>query len=98
MTLDAGRVLIELDTADGLVKQARVRSERPPVARALGGKPAKEAVALVPLIFALCGRAQGRAAVGAAGDHLEGRHRQDLRRPAPVPADLRRDEGELHRW
>lgn len=62
MTVDAGRVLIELDTADGRVREVRIASERPPVAHALRGKPAAEAVALVPLIFALCGKAQGRAA------------------------------------
>lgn len=62
MTLDAGRVLIELDTGDGRVREAHIGSERPRVAVALRGKAADEAVALVPLIFALCGRAQGRAA------------------------------------
>jgi hypothetical protein len=60
--IDAGCVKIQLDCQHGRVVAATIQAERPDVARVLCGKPADAAVALVPLIFALCGRAQGRAA------------------------------------
>lgn len=63
--VDAGCVRVRLDTLDGVIAGAIVSSERPEVARVLCGKPADAAVALVPLIFAVCGRAQGRAAAMA---------------------------------
>lgn len=60
--LDAGRVHIRLHLADERIAEVEIRSQRPLVATALRGKPAAQAVQLVPLIFALCGRAQGQAA------------------------------------
>jgi hypothetical protein len=60
--LDAGRVRIQLRLAADRIEEVEIRSQRPQVANALRGKPAAEAVQLVPLIFALCGRAQGQAA------------------------------------
>jgi hypothetical protein len=60
--LDAGRVHIRLRLADERIAEVEIRSQRPLVAKALRGKPAAQAVQLVPLIFALCGRAQGQAA------------------------------------
>lgn len=65
---DPGRVQISLTVCDGLVAAA-VACERPDVARLLRGRPADHAVALVPLIYSLCGKAQGiaaRAALAAA--------------------------------
>jgi hypothetical protein len=60
--IDAGCVRIRLSCSDEAVTAVTVSSERPDVARVLVGKPADTAVSLVPLIFAVCGRAQGRAA------------------------------------
>ena len=60
--LDAGRVHIQLRLVADRIAEVEIRSQRPNVARALRGKPAAQAVQLVPLIFALCGRAQGQAA------------------------------------
>lgn len=60
--LDSGCVLIRLTADRGRVSAVDVASERPAVARTLCGRPAEEAVRLVPLLFALCGKAQGRAA------------------------------------
>lgn len=65
MTPDAGRVLISLACEAGSVREARIASERPEVARVLRGKSADEAVGLVPMVFALCGKAQGWAAAMA---------------------------------
>ncbi|MDP2825827.1 MAG: nickel-dependent hydrogenase large subunit [Sulfuritalea sp.] len=61
--IDPGCVRLRLGSADGRVSAVNVASERPAVAQALRGRPADEAVRLVPLLFALCGKAQGRAAV-----------------------------------
>ncbi|OHC64098.1 MAG: hypothetical protein A2040_15940 [Rhodocyclales bacterium GWA2_65_19] len=60
--IDAGCVRLRIASADGRVGAVDVASERPAVAQALRGRPADKAVRLVPLLFALCGQAQGRAA------------------------------------
>lgn len=60
--LDSGCVRVRLSAENGRVSAVDVASERPAVARTLCGRPADEAVRLVPLLFALCGKAQGRAA------------------------------------
>lgn len=60
--IDAGCVRLRLAGADGRISAVDVASERPQVAQALRGRPADEAVRLVPLLFALCGKAQGKAA------------------------------------
>jgi len=60
--IDPGCVRLRLASADGRVSAVGVASERPAVAQALRGRPADEAVRLVPLLFALCGKAQGHAA------------------------------------
>jgi hypothetical protein len=61
--IDAGCVRLMLDVANGRVAEVLVASERPAVAQVLRGRPADDAVRLLPLLFSLCGRAQGRAAV-----------------------------------
>lgn len=66
---DAGRVRLRLLTQGDAIAAVDVSCERPDVAAALAGRPADEAVALVPLIYSLCGQAQGiaaRAALAAA--------------------------------
>jgi hypothetical protein len=60
--VDAGCVRLRLGSAEGRVNEVTVSSVRPAVADVLRGRKADEAVRLVPLLFALCGRAQGRAA------------------------------------
>jgi hypothetical protein len=60
--IDAGCVRLRIGSADGRISSVSVASERPAVASYLRGRPADEAVRLVPLLFALCGQAQGRAA------------------------------------
>ena len=61
-SIDPGCVRLRIGSADGRVSSVSVASERPAVAERLRGRPADEAVRLVPLLFALCGQAQGRAA------------------------------------
>ena len=60
---DPGRVRLRLVSENGRIGTVSVGSERPLVAQALRGRPADEAVRLVPLLFALCGKAQGCAAL-----------------------------------
>lgn len=60
--IDPGCIRLRLACAGGRVNQVGIASERPVIAQALRGRPADEAVRLVPLLFALCGKAQGRAA------------------------------------
>lgn len=60
--IDPGCVRLCLTVAGGRISAVSVVSERPVLARALRGRPADAAVRLVPLLFALCGKAQGRAA------------------------------------
>ena len=59
---DAGSVQIRLRHDGQKVIAAETACQRPHLARALLGKQADEAAALVPLVYALCGRAQGAAA------------------------------------
>ena len=61
--IDPGCVRLRLAVAAGRIVAVDVRSERPALAPALRGRLADEAARLVPLLFALCGKAQGRAAV-----------------------------------
>jgi coenzyme F420-reducing hydrogenase alpha subunit len=65
MGFDPGRVRLNLSIVEGLVAQARVTCARPAIARLLSGQPAEQAVALVPLVYSLCGKAQGIAARAA---------------------------------
>ena len=77
--LDPGRVRLELGQAQGGAASVKVSSDRPRLADGLRGRNADEAVRLVPLLFALCGKAQGRAATlalnaargGTAGPRLD---------------------------
>ncbi len=61
--IDPGCVRVRLAVADGRVSAVEVASERPSVAQVLRGREADAAVRLVPLLFALCGKAQGCAAM-----------------------------------
>lgn len=65
MSFDPGRVRLYLTIGDGVVTATGIVCERPAVARLLHGQPAEQAVALVPLIYSLCGKAQGIAAQAA---------------------------------
>jgi uptake hydrogenase large subunit len=92
MTFDPGRVRLLLHVGNGLVSDAEVSCERPAVARLLRGQPVEQAVALVPLIYSLCGKAQGiaaRAALAAArGNPIE----------AHVDAEAWAEAAREHAW
>lgn len=60
--VDPGCIRLRIGCDDGRIGRVEVASERPAIAPRLRGRAAEEAVRLVPLLFALCGQAQGRAA------------------------------------
>ena len=61
--IDAGEIRVTVEVRGGSVQRVAVESTRPQVAdRLLRGKDADEAVALVPNLFAICGRSQHVAA------------------------------------
>jgi coenzyme F420-reducing hydrogenase alpha subunit len=63
MYVDAGQLSITLTLHDGVLRDVAVHSSRPQVAeRVLGGRSVDEALALVPNLFSVCGRAQALAA------------------------------------
>ncbi|MBK9020952.1 MAG: nickel-dependent hydrogenase large subunit [Sulfuritalea sp.] len=90
--IDPGCVRLKLACAHGRVAAVEVSSERPVVAQALRGRSAGQAVSLVPLLFALCGKAQGRAAqlalAAARGRACE----------AQVDPDIEREALREHLW
>jgi hypothetical protein len=61
-SFDPGRVSLRLHLDGDRVAAAEAASVRPSVARALRGMEADRAVDLVPLLYSLCGKAQGVAA------------------------------------
>jgi len=59
----AGELAVAITVSDGIVRKATIRSTRPQrVQRLLAGRSASEAMALVPQLFAICGRSQQVAA------------------------------------
>ncbi len=89
---DPGQVVVLITLADGRVAATEVRCARPDVASLLRGQGADRAVALVPLIYSLCGKAQGiaaRAALAAArGDAVA----------AHVDAEALNEAAREHAW
>jgi len=65
MNFDPGKVTITLYCTLGRVRDAAVACQRPGLTALLRGRPADEAVHLIPRVYALCGRAQGTAAQAA---------------------------------
>ncbi|HEX5393040.1 MAG TPA: nickel-dependent hydrogenase large subunit [Rhodocyclaceae bacterium] len=69
MTLNSGSILLRLHLRQDRVSEVEIECRRPVASRLLIGRKAQEAAALVPLLFAVCGKAQGlaaRLALGAA--------------------------------
>ncbi|HEX7155802.1 MAG TPA: nickel-dependent hydrogenase large subunit [Burkholderiaceae bacterium] len=61
----AGRLAIDVRWDGHEVRSVAVRNTRPHAARLLAGRPALEVMKMVPLLFAVCGRAQSIAAHAA---------------------------------
>lgn len=62
MTADTGSVVLGLHIRHGQVAEVEIDCRRPTVSRLLIGRTPQEALVLVPLLFAVCGKAQGLAA------------------------------------
>ncbi|MBU1237877.1 MAG: hypothetical protein KJ634_13260 [Gammaproteobacteria bacterium] len=91
-SFDPGRVQLSLTILDGVVVAAEVACVRPEVARMLRGQSADKVMALVPLIYSLCGKAQGiaaRAALAAARGEAIDPH---------VDADALAEAAREHAW
>jgi hypothetical protein len=89
---DPGRVTLHLICAAGRVAEVRVACERPAVAAALRGRPADKAAALVPLLYSLCGKAQGVAA------HLALAAARGRATPPRADDDVSREIAGEHLW
>ncbi|MEI7842637.1 MAG: nickel-dependent hydrogenase large subunit [Gallionellaceae bacterium] len=59
---DTGRVRLRLTCVDGKVSEVHLVSDRPEVVKILKGRSAAQALKMLPLLFALCGKAQTRVA------------------------------------
>lgn len=90
--IDPGCVRLRLRVDQGRVSDVQVASERPAAALALRGRQADAAVQLVPLLFALCGKAQGRAATLA----LEAARGKEY--PAHVDRAIQHEVLREHLW
>jgi uptake hydrogenase large subunit len=91
-SFDPGSVCLRLHILGGRVAAADVACERPEVTRLLHGQQADRAVALVPLIYSLCGKAQGvaaRTALAAARGEPAEPH---------VDADVLAEAAREHAW
>ncbi|HET7833795.1 MAG TPA: nickel-dependent hydrogenase large subunit [Gallionella sp.] len=62
---DAGGVDVRIAHDGKAVTGVEVKSSRPQAYRVLAGRPAEDAVRMIPLLYSVCGKAQ-RAAAGAA--------------------------------
>lgn len=90
--IDPGRIALRLTCRGDRVAEVAVASERPAASEVLRGLAADDVPRMVPLLFALCGKAQGRAAelaVAAA--------RGATATPA-VDADVAREALREHLW
>jgi uptake hydrogenase large subunit len=91
-SFDPGQVRLHLKILGGRVGGSEVLCTRPEVTRILRGQPADTAVALVPLIYSLCGKAQGiaaRAALAAARGNVVEAH---------VDAEALAEAAREHAW
>jgi uptake hydrogenase large subunit len=62
---DAGKLSLDVLWDGGLVSGTDIRSTRPMAAQLLKGKTPEQVLHVVPLLFSVCGRAQGAAANAA---------------------------------
>lgn len=80
MTPDTGSVVLRLHIRHGHVTDVEIDCRRPTVSSLLRGRTAREAMTLVPLLFAVCGKAQGlaaRLALAAALGETVAAHRSE---------------------
>ena len=69
---DPGCVRLGLRWQDGCVRDMVLRVERPAAAAVLRGRNADAAVRLLPLLYSICGAAQGvAAALDVVGERVE---------------------------
>lgn len=89
---DAGRVRVAVTLEDGRVAGVQVASDRPAAARVFVGQPPERVAAVLPLLFSLCGKAQGAAsryAIAAA---------RGMPLPPGLDAEVAREAMAEHLW
>lgn len=92
----AGGLTFRLSLQRGRVTGVKVVSTRPQAAALLKGKTPQQAAQLVPLLFSLCGAAQGTAAQ-AALQAAQGR-KQNAEQQADWAGTVRREASVEHLW
>ena len=65
MLTDAGSIQLILHCRDKRVAQVEIRSTRPRISSIFAGQPVDKVASLIPMLFSLCGKAQGLAAARA---------------------------------
>ncbi|MDP2143793.1 MAG: nickel-dependent hydrogenase large subunit [Gallionella sp.] len=91
-----GGLTLRLRLRGGKVENVEIESARPQAAVLLAGRTPEQAVRLVPLLFSLCGGAQGVAAQ-AALQAAQGKT-PDARQSADWAATVRREAAAEHLW
>ena len=91
-----GGLTLRLRLRGGKVENVEIESARPQAAVLLTGRTPEQAVRLVPLLFSLCGGAQGVAAQ-AALQAAQGKT-PDARQSADWAATVRREAAAEHLW
>lgn len=91
-----GGLRLRLQARSGKIDTVEIVSTRPQAAAVLAGKTPEQAVRLAPLLFSLCGGAQGVAAQAAL---LAAQGREpDVRQRAQWAATVRREAANEHLW
>lgn len=94
--MNAGGLTLRLRIRRGKVEAVDIESVRPQAAALLAGRTPEQAVRLVPLLFSLCGGAQGVAAQAAL---LAAQGKEpDANRLADWAATVRREAAAEHLW
>jgi hypothetical protein len=80
--VDVGKLTLAVTWDGEVIRGADVRSTRPMAAQVLRDKTAPQVLQIVPLLFSVCGRAQGAAAAAAlhAARHSTGKHADGVER------------------
>lgn len=96
MSAVGGGLVLRLRVRCGTVDEVGIVSTRPQAAVMLAGKTPEQAVRLAPLLFSLCGGAQGVAAQAALLAAQGGK--PDARQRAQWAATVRREAANEHLW
>lgn len=92
--MDVGKLTLVVDWDGDSVRSTEIRSTRPMVAQVLKGKTPAQVLQIVPLLFSVCGRAQGEAAAAA----LQAARQWDVPVSAPMEHMIVCEAMQEHLW